>query len=63
MSDRGARDLVVLSRRGGGAPEAKTLRDALAERGVRVRLIACYLSSREQVLRAIESKKLLPVGC
>jgi NADPH:quinone reductase-like Zn-dependent oxidoreductase len=54
MSDRGARDLVVLSRRGGSAPEAQTLVDALAEHGVRIRPIACDLGSQEQVLRAIQ---------
>ena len=54
MGDRGARELMVLSRRGASAPEAQTLVDALAERGVRVRPVACDLGSREQVVRAIE---------
>ncbi|KAF2806012.1 polyketide synthase [Mytilinidion resinicola] len=54
MGDRGARDLVVLSRRGASAPEAQTLVDAMAERGVRLHPVACDLSSREQVVGAIE---------
>jgi NAD(P)-dependent dehydrogenase (short-subunit alcohol dehydrogenase family) len=54
MSDRGARNLVVLSRRGGSAAEAQTLVDALAKRGVRVRPIACDLGDQEQVLHAIQ---------
>ena len=54
MGDRGARDFVVLSRRGASAPEAQKLINAMAERGVHVHPVACDLSSRGQVWRAIE---------
>ncbi|KAF2826264.1 polyketide synthase [Ophiobolus disseminans] len=53
MGERGARDIVVLSRRGARAPEAQTLVDTMAERGMRLEPVACDLTSREQVTQAI----------
>ncbi|KAI9752218.1 MAG: Type I Iterative PKS [Chaenotheca gracillima] len=53
MGDRGARELVVLSRRGGSDPAAQTLVEAMAARGMTVRPVACDLGSREQVVGAI----------
>lgn len=56
MSDRGARDLVVWSRNGPNnlSPEAKALIDELAAKSVRVRPVACDVSNREQVMRAMQ---------
>jgi acyl transferase domain-containing protein/NADPH:quinone reductase-like Zn-dependent oxidoreductase/SAM-dependent methyltransferase len=54
MGDRGARDIVVLSRRGASTPEAQTLVKAMAERGMRLDAVACDLSSSNQVVRAVE---------
>ncbi|KAI4671141.1 Type I Iterative PKS [Alternaria novae-zelandiae] len=54
MGDRGARELVILSRRGGSAPEAQTLVDRLAESGIRVHPVACDLGIRESVAKAVE---------
>ncbi|KAJ5096375.1 hypothetical protein NUU61_005731 [Penicillium alfredii] len=54
MGDRGAREVVVLSRRGGNAPEAQTLVDTLAKRDVHVRPLACDLGNREQVAQAFQ---------
>ena len=54
MCDRGAQDLVVLSRRSAKAPEAQILVDNLAARGVSVRTVRCDVSKREQVMRAIK---------
>ncbi|KAK1992807.1 hypothetical protein LX36DRAFT_662075 [Colletotrichum falcatum] len=54
MADRGARDIVVLSRRGAAVPEAQTLTDSLARRGVRIRPLACDLSEPEKVADAIK---------
>ncbi|KAJ5152586.1 uncharacterized protein N7482_009064 [Penicillium canariense] len=62
MGSRGAQEIVVLSRRGPHAPDAQTLVNALAKRGVRVHPVACDLSSSEQVVRAIkEASSILPV--
>ncbi|MCJ1431695.1 hypothetical protein MMC27_001050 [Xylographa pallens] len=54
MCERGAQDLVVLSRRGASAPEAQTLIETLAARGISVRPVRCDVSNREQVMRVIE---------
>ncbi|KAF4617041.1 hypothetical protein G7Y89_g15108 [Cudoniella acicularis] len=56
MCDRGARDLVVLSRRGvsSAGPEALDLIDTLAARGIHVRPVACDVSNREQVISAVQ---------
>ena len=54
MTDRGARDFVVLSRRGVSSPEAQSLVDTVTTRGIRVRTVACDVSKREQVVDAIQ---------
>lgn len=57
MADRDARDIVVLSRRGAAVPEAKTLIDSLAQRGVCIQPLACDLSRPEQVADAVEKTR------
>ena len=54
MVGRGARDFVVLSRRGVSSPEAQSLVGTLKARGIRVRAVACDVSKREQVVDAIQ---------
>lgn len=56
MCDRGARDLVVWSRSGASnlSPEAVALVDELAAQDVRVQPVACDVSKREQVMRAVQ---------
>lgn len=54
MADRGARHIVVLSRSGINAPEAQTLVDDLASRGVSVQAIRCDVSMREQLADAFK---------
>ena len=54
MGQRGARNIIVLSRRGDSVLEAQTLIDRMARYGVRVQAISCDLSDRVQVTRAIE---------
>lgn len=56
MCDRGARDLLVWSRRGASnlSREAVNLIHELADQGVRVKPIACDVSKREQVMRAVQ---------
>ena len=54
MSDRGAQDLLVLSRRGASSPEAQRLIETLAARGVSVRPVRCDVSDRKQVIRVID---------
>ncbi|KAI1398297.1 polyketide synthase [Hypoxylon fuscum] len=54
MSDRGAQNFVVLSRRGGDSPEAQTLAESFASRSVTVQPVACDVSKRESVVSAVE---------
>ncbi|KAA8567414.1 hypothetical protein EYC84_010432 [Monilinia fructicola] len=56
MSDRGAKDLVVWSRSGPNnlSPEAKSMIDELAAKGVHVHPVTCDVSNREQVMRAMQ---------
>lgn len=62
MSSRGAREMVVLSRRGPQTPEAQTLVDTLSKRGVRVHPVACDLASQERVIEALkEASSIRPV--
>ncbi|KAK2764515.1 Type I Iterative PKS [Arachnomyces sp. PD_36] len=58
MSDRGARHVTVLSRRGSGSPEAQTLIESLAARGVTVQPVVCDVSKQEQVARAVKEASL-----
>ncbi|KAJ5247894.1 hypothetical protein N7468_002877 [Penicillium chermesinum] len=56
MASRGARDLVIWSRRGPNnmASEAEGLIKEMAAQGVRVQPVACDVSNREQVLRGVQ---------
>jgi acyl transferase domain-containing protein/NADPH:quinone reductase-like Zn-dependent oxidoreductase/NADP-dependent 3-hydroxy acid dehydrogenase YdfG/acyl carrier protein len=56
MASRGARDLVIWSRRGlnNMASEAESLIEEMAAQGVRVQPVACDVSNREQVLRGVQ---------
>jgi NADPH:quinone reductase-like Zn-dependent oxidoreductase len=49
VAERGARHLVLASRRGGQAPGAADLSRELAELGAQVRLVACDISERTVV--------------
>ncbi|ROT40784.1 hypothetical protein SODALDRAFT_396446 [Sodiomyces alkalinus F11] len=61
MADRGARHIVVLSRSGVGTPEAQTLVDDLAARGVTVQAIRCDVAVREQLDAALRQVAGRPV--
>ena len=52
MVDRGAQDFVILSRRT-NTPVGQVLFDNLRARGVRIKVIACDVSKREQVVQVI----------
>ncbi|KAJ8125335.1 hypothetical protein O1611_g8303 [Lasiodiplodia mahajangana] len=54
MSERGAHDFVVLSRRGVNTVVASLLVDSLATRGVRIESVICDVSKREDVMSAIK---------
>ncbi|KAI0013981.1 hypothetical protein F4779DRAFT_625071 [Xylariaceae sp. FL0662B] len=58
MSDRGAHDFVILSRRGISTPAARLLIDDLTTRGVRVQVMACDVSKKEEVMTAIHKASL-----
>ncbi|TGJ78773.1 hypothetical protein E0Z10_g9991 [Xylaria hypoxylon] len=55
MVDRGAQDLIVLSRRGVSTPAAQGLLDDLKVRGVRIEGVACDVSNKQQVVQAIHN--------
>jgi acyl transferase domain-containing protein/NADPH:quinone reductase-like Zn-dependent oxidoreductase len=59
IGDRGARELVVLSRRGPSAPEAQTLIDTFSKSDIHVHPVACDLSSEEQVVQAIKQASMI----
>lgn len=62
MADRGARNIVILSRRGGATPEAQALVDDMGKLDVRVRPIDCDLTRQEQVVWAMtQASALKPV--
>lgn len=53
MVDRGARDLLLLSRRGISTPEAKTLVDSLTSQGIVIKAVACNVGKRDDVLNVM----------
>lgn len=57
MSERGARDMVIWSRSGGSntSRESLALVEELAANGVKVQLVACDVSNKEQVLQAVQT--------
>ncbi|MGW4544727.1 SDR family NAD(P)-dependent oxidoreductase [Streptomyces chartreusis] len=54
LARRGARHLLLVSRRGADAPGAAELRDELAGFGARVTLAACDLTDRDEVRELID---------
>ncbi|MFC7466547.1 type I polyketide synthase [Actinomadura keratinilytica] len=55
VAERGVRDLVLVSRRGGDAPGAAELAAELREAGAAVEVVACDLSDRESVVDLVGS--------
>ncbi|KAI1662756.1 hypothetical protein F4813DRAFT_9557 [Daldinia decipiens] len=57
MCQRGARNLVVLSRRGieETSPAAQNLVNTLGEQGINIQPLTCDISDRSQVIRLIEN--------
>ncbi|KPC95904.1 hypothetical protein ADL27_06590, partial [Streptomyces sp. NRRL F-6602] len=55
VAERGVRDLVLVSRRGGDAPGAAELVAELREGGAAVEVVACDLSDRESVVDLVGS--------
>ncbi|MGW0871133.1 type I polyketide synthase [Streptomyces sp. NPDC002740] len=55
LARKGAGHLLLLSRRGGDAPAADTLRDELTALGARVTFVACDVSDRAALARVIDS--------
>ncbi|KAK0671960.1 putative polyketide synthase [Cercophora samala] len=53
MVSRGARDFVILSRRGINTPAAQLLAQDLAAQGVRVEATVCDVSKRDEVVDAV----------
>lgn len=53
MSDRGAQDFVVISRRGVNTPAAQLLVHDLAVKGVAIEIVTCDISKRQDVMHAI----------
>lgn len=61
LADKGARTLLVLSRRGGDSDEAKAVVGRLGERGVCVEARACDIADEIQVRRVLkEARRSLP---
>ncbi len=56
----GVRDLLLVSRRGPDAPGAEGLRAELAALGAEVRIVACDVGERREVVRLLEG---VPAGC
>ena len=54
MTDRGARNIVILSRSGAKKQEAKNLISALAERGVNIKAYACNFCDASQMLKTLD---------
>lgn len=55
MAERGARHLLVLSRRGASSPESKALIRRLADKGVEIRPVICDVANGEAVTSIITS--------
>jgi len=54
LIQKGARHLVLLSRRGDATPGADSIRDELESLGARVRLVACDVANRKQLSALID---------
>ncbi|KAK7962110.1 Type I Iterative PKS [Apiospora aurea] len=61
MVDRGARDFLVLSRRGVTTPEAHLLVKDLEARGVIIESVECDVSNRDDVMEAISESSGQPI--
>ncbi|KAK8072648.1 hypothetical protein PG996_005996 [Apiospora saccharicola] len=61
MVDRGARDFLVLSRRGVATPESEMLVKDLEARGVAIESVECDVSNRDDVMEAISESSGQPI--
>ncbi|WP_329222052.1 SDR family NAD(P)-dependent oxidoreductase [Streptomyces sp. NBC_01485] len=61
VAEHGARNLLLVSRRGLDAPGAAELRAELTELGATVRIVACDVSQRDAVAALLESERLTAV--
>jgi len=59
MCSRGARDLIVLSRKGITTKEAQTLFDSLISRGIKIQVVACDVSKFDDVDRVVQEASSL----
>ncbi|KAK8008418.1 hypothetical protein PG991_010969 [Apiospora marii] len=61
MVDRGARDFLVLSRRGVATPESQMLVKDLETRGVKIESVECDVSNRDDVMEVISESAGQPI--